>query len=156
MELNRNHKNIISKIENFINDNNFYLAGGTAVYYYLKHRKSEDLDFFTNSECDFTKKSNFLKDYEISLIKKDTLYLIINNVKLLFFYYPYSLLCQKNKINNIYIANLIDILLMKILALIQRGSKKDFIDIYFIIKEERIKKEELYPLFIKKFVNTIN
>lgn len=151
MEFNKVHKNTISKIENFLIDKNFYLAGGTGIYYYLNHRKSNDLDFFTEQEIDFLKEISFFKNYEISLIKKDTLYLIINNVKISLFYYPYPLIFPKNKIDNLDIANLIDIFLMKLLAIVQRGSKKDFIDIYFIIHELKIDKEEIYSLFKKKY-----
>lgn len=47
MVLKNEHKSSIEKIKNFIDEGKFYLAGGTAVYYYLKHRESIVLDFFT-------------------------------------------------------------------------------------------------------------
>ncbi len=58
MELNRIHKNLISEIESFLIDKKFYLAGGTAIYYYLNNRKSYDLDFFTEHEKDFLKETS--------------------------------------------------------------------------------------------------
>jgi len=151
LEFKKKHKKIIYKLEDFLNKYDFYLAGGTAIYYYLKHRESEDLDFFTNLEIDFIREANLFKNYKVSLIKSDTLYLIIDNIKISFFYYPYSLLFPKHKINNISVADLKDILLMKILAIIQRGNKKDFIDVYFILKNLELNKEDLFDLFIKKF-----
>ncbi len=78
---------------------------------------------------------------------------MIDKVKTSFFYYPYPLLFPLNKINDIYIADLKDTLLMKILAIIQRGSKKDFIDVYFIMNELKLKKSELLKLFNLKYGN---
>ena len=46
MKLLSKHEKAIKAVIQFIKEGEFYLAGGTAVYYYLKHRKSLDLDFF--------------------------------------------------------------------------------------------------------------
>lgn len=153
MELNESHRKAIEKIEDFLLKYKFYLAGGTAIYYYLNHRESEDLDFFSNYEINFINEQYRFKDYRIDLIKNDTLYINIKNIKISLFYYPYPLLYQLNKINNIYIADLKDILLMKTIAIIQRGSKKDFIDVYFILKELNINFEGLLDLFKQKYGN---
>ncbi|GEM_PF-5321829 len=45
-KLESQHKKVFLKISEFLNLGEFYLAGGTATYYYLKHRRSFDLDFF--------------------------------------------------------------------------------------------------------------
>lgn len=153
MKLKESHKKVIEKIEDFLLNYKFYLAGGTAIYYYLNHRESEDLDFFTNYEVNFIKEQFRFKDYRIDLIKNDTLYINIENIKISLFYYPYPLIYPLKKINNIYIADLKDILLMKIIAIIQRGSKKDFIDVYFILKELNINLEQLIDLFKQKYGN---
>ncbi|MCS7250781.1 MAG: nucleotidyl transferase AbiEii/AbiGii toxin family protein [candidate division WOR-3 bacterium] len=49
------------------------------------------------------------------------------------------------------IASLEDILCMKINALIPRGSKKDFFDVYFIMEHLNLKSEEVIALFTQKF-----
>ena len=42
-------------------DDRFYLTGGTALgRHYLKHRYSDDLDLFVNSETDFKQLSNII------------------------------------------------------------------------------------------------
>ncbi len=74
----------------------------------------------------------------------------MGNIKLSFLYYPYSLLEVSHIYNGIKIASIKDIALMKLIALVQRGTKKDFIDLYFIEKEA-IKIEELINLFPEKF-----
>jgi len=53
MKLLSKHEKAIKAVIQFIKEGEFYLAGGTAVYYYLKHRKSLDLDFFTQKVFDF-------------------------------------------------------------------------------------------------------
>ena len=124
----------------FIND--FYLAGGTALALLIGHRQSIDFDFFSNTKFSNLKildsLNEILKDDEQIEIKEqdeDTLILFINNVKLSFFFYSHKLLGEKITIlNNINLASLKDILAMKLIAISQRGTKKDFIDMYFLLK----------------------
>lgn len=124
----------------FISD--FYLAGGTALALLIGHRQSIDFDFFSNTKFSNLKildsLNEILKDDEQIEIKeqdKDTLILFINNVKLSFFFYSHKLLGEKITIlNNINLASLKDILAMKLIAISQRGTKKDFIDMYFLLK----------------------
>jgi predicted nucleotidyltransferase component of viral defense system len=57
--------NLLSK-KDFMCD--FYLAGGTALsYFYLKHRISDDLDFFCNDEFDIMMIDSFLSDIKDKL-----------------------------------------------------------------------------------------
>lgn len=147
------HKNVVAKIEDFLNKGNFYLAGGTAVFYYLNHRISEDLDFFTSRKFDFRDFKVVFKDYEVLNYLEDTVHCIIDNVKVSFFYYPYTLIGNKTALGTIEIAGLEDILAMKTSAIIQRGSKKDFTDAYFIIKKLNLDSREVIELFRKKYGN---
>lgn len=67
--LTENQLKILEKIsgEKFI-INNFYLTGGTALAeFYLKHRFSEDLDFFSEREFDTTAISVFFQKNKIAL-----------------------------------------------------------------------------------------
>ena len=124
----------------FIND--FYLAGGTALAFLIGHRQSIDFDFFSSTKFSNLKildaLNEILKDGEEIEIKEqddDTLILFINNVKLSFFYYSHKLLGEKiNILDNISLASLKDIFAMKLIAISQRGTKKDFIDMYFLLK----------------------
>jgi hypothetical protein len=67
--------------------------------------------------------------------------------------YNYPLLKDFNYLDSIRLASLEDILCMKINAIILRGSKKDFIDIYFIMKKLKLKSRDVINLFVKKFGN---
>lgn len=145
------HKEAIKNINDIIIEYGFYLAGGTAVYYYLKHRYSEDLDFFTNVKFNEDILQERLKNFSVSYKDKGTIYTEISNVKTSFFYYPYRVLYEFNRIDSLNVANLLDILPMKVNAVINRGSKKDFIDIYFIMKHLNFSSEDVLKICKNKF-----
>ncbi|MCM8767995.1 MAG: hypothetical protein NC816_06725 [Candidatus Omnitrophica bacterium] len=149
----KEHKKVIEKIESLLKEGEFYLAGGTAVYYYLLHRHSIDLDFFTEKEFDFRKFGSYFKVEEIQMLSKDTIYAKIEEINLSFFFYPYPLLKPLKKLELVKIASLEDILCMKINAIISRGSRKDFIDSYFIMKTLKISGVKAIEFFKKKFGN---
>lgn len=123
---------------NWIKD--FYLAGGTALALQLGHRQSIDFDFFSQTKFSQTKILDSLyeitkKTAEIKEQDDGTLILFIENIKLSFFFYKHPLLNDTIKIlNNIYLAGLKDIFAMKLIAISQRGTKKDFIDLYFLLQ----------------------
>ena len=151
MKLIELHRKAIRHILPFIEKGNFYLAGGTAVYYYLKHRKSLPLDFFTQKDFDFLQYQYLLHPQKILYQSKDTIHAEVEGIKVSFFHYPYRLLRPLNTIDSIFIAHLEDILCMKINAIINRGHRKDFVDVYFILKELSITPEKVIELFQEKF-----
>lgn len=150
-KLESQHKKVVLKISEFLNLGEFYLAGGTATYYYLKHRRSFDLDFFTEKTIDFTHFKELFNLFETSNLSHDTIYTTIDGVKVSFFHYPYPLIKPLNHLEIVKVASLEDIGAMKVLSVIQRGSKKDFVDLYFIIRKLRISANDLIKLFIKKY-----
>ncbi|TRZ64900.1 MAG: hypothetical protein D4Q79_00480 [Spirochaetia bacterium] len=158
--MNFNLNNIPLKTRNLLQDlsgqkfmKNFYLAGGTAIALFFKHRQSQDLDFFT--EKSFSS-SNLIKNLKTLGIfqgfknSEDTLTGSLNEVKVSFFSLPYGLLNKPIKYGNLRIADIIDLALMKILAISDRGTKRDFIDLYFICQKVKPLDEFLF-LFQKKF-----
>ncbi|MDI1471666.1 MAG: nucleotidyl transferase AbiEii/AbiGii toxin family protein [Thermodesulfovibrio sp.] len=145
------HKKVILKISDFLNLGEFYLAGGTAVYYYLRHRKSLDLDFFTNKIFDFRNFKELFNQFETSHLNHNTIYTTIEDIKVSFFHYPYPLLKPLNNLEIVKVASLEDIGAMKVLSIIQRGSKKDFVDLYFIINTLNLSINDLIKLFTKKY-----
>lgn len=147
----KEHKKAIEKIGNMLKEGNFYLAGGTGVYYYLQHRHSVDLDFFTDKVIDFREFHHYFEPEEIKLLTKDTIHAKVENINLSFFQYPYLLLKPPNNLEMIKIASLEDILCMKANNIISRGSRKDFVDVYFIIKALKVGSDEVINLFKKKF-----
>lgn len=134
-----NCKKVLNKITSIINGYDFILAGGTALTLQLGHRKSIDLDFFAKKLFDTGKLFEELASTGLNVQLQDeskgTLYVIINNVRLSFLYYPYPFMEDVIKWQGIALASPIDIAGMKAVAIIQRGAKRDFIDLYFVLQD---------------------
>jgi len=127
----------------------FYFSGGTALAeFYLYHRLSEDLDFFSQNKIDqqqiFTIISSWSKQYNfkfssrfIEVVYRFNLTFKDNqNLKLDFSYYPYQLIEKGLRYKSIKIDSLRDIATNKLLTISQRTDVKDFVDLYFLLKEK--------------------
>lgn len=133
---------------------NFYLAGGTALAIQLGHRLSIDLDWFSgegflNSSLK-TDLSQF-GQFELTGEDEDTIHGILDNVRVSFLRYSYRLLFPLVDFEDAKLADERDIAAMKIDAISSRGSKKDFVDLYFLL--EKYSLPELIELFEKKYAN---
>ena len=145
-------KLVFSKIAKIKAINSFYLAGGTALALQLGHRESIDLDWFSEkpfSTKDLKKELSKLGSLKIDSEEKDTLNCSLDNVKLSFFEYPYKVLFPFIKYKGTQIADFRDIACMKLDTISSRGSKKDFADLYFLLK--KIPLEDFLKLFNKKY-----
>ncbi|MFY9461705.1 MAG: nucleotidyl transferase AbiEii/AbiGii toxin family protein [Candidatus Sungiibacteriota bacterium] len=131
----------------------FYLAGGTAVALFFHHRRSDDLDFFSAESFQETTLIKHLKKlgkFQNLKSEEDTLAGRLDGIKISFFTLPYALLEKPLQYKNLSVATPVDLALMKILAISDRGTKRDFIDLYLLC--EHIKSlDELLILFQKKF-----
>ena len=142
--------------QNWLNDSGWYLAGGTALALQADHRKSFDLDFFSIERKFDTKKvlekfSNN-QDWRTSFDEENTVYGELYGAKVSFI--AYSLFvpdAEFIKCGAINILSARDIAAMKIIAISQRGRKRDFFDLYWCAKnieplEETIKRlKKQYP-----------
>ncbi|MBS1552953.1 MAG: nucleotidyl transferase AbiEii/AbiGii toxin family protein [Bacteroidetes bacterium] len=130
----------------------FYLAGRTALALRLGHRKSYDFDFFTGNKFNSGFYSDMIiKDFggSISSLSDDTVNGIIKNINISFLLYPYKLICDTEKYNNIDLASLEDLACMKCSAIMERGTKRDFFDIYEILKT--IQPSEIKSYMLEKY-----
>jgi len=135
----------------------FYLAGGTAAALYLRHRCSVDFDWFTSKKLkDPLNLAESLKtkglNIKVTEFSPGTLHCTLKAVRVSFFEYTYPLISSLVQCDSFgfMIASLDDIACMKLIAIAQRGSKKDFVDIYAICKKHKPLKE-LLRLAKKKF-----
>lgn len=116
-----------------------YLAGGTALALQFGHRISVDFDFFT--PIDFKSKEIVEQLNKIGRFvfqeskEKNTLLGLFNDVKFSLFKYDYPLVKPTINYLGIELVSPEDIFAMKIAAIMDRGTIKDFIDVYFLIKK---------------------
>jgi len=150
--LNKTQVNILNNL-GFLKEKSFYLAGGTALALQLGHRTSVDFDFYISksfSSQDLLQ--DFNKEFKEVVVRQavaDTLILTVGNIDLSFFYYPYILLKPTVRLNVIDLASIEDISAMKIAAVVQRGVRRDFIDIYYLLQKFSLK--EIVKFTLKKY-----
>ena len=121
----------------------FYLAGGTALALQLAHRRSVDFDFFAPDSFDSAVKVRELDHagkFELSHLDKNTVNGSLDGIRLSFFQYSYRLLQPLMSYKTLAVARKLDIAAMKVQAVAGRGSRKDFIDLYFLLKEYSLEK----------------
>lgn len=117
----------------------FGLVGGTAIALHIGHRHSIDFDLFTEKpfnnlrvKAKITKREKIL---EILVNKTLEYTILINQVKLTFFQYPFKLEYADKLDGVIKIPDLVTLAAMKAYALGMRAKWKDYVDLYFIIKD---------------------
>jgi len=132
----------------------FYLAGGTALALQLGHRRSVDLDFFSQSE-DIPTIRPALEDALASLNTTLTdsswgnLVYLVKEVRVGFYGYSYPLLGSLIESEGLRLASIEDIGLMKLDTLLSRAARKDFYDLYFIC--QKIPLQQLLHLGAQKY-----
>lgn len=132
----------------------FYLAGGTALAMQLGHRESIDLDWFCPDDFSNEKIKESLAEigkFQITSEEDGTVNGTLDGVKVSFLRYRYATIFPLIEDRQIELADERDIAAMKIDAASSRGSKKDFIDIYFLLKKYSL--PELIGFFEKKYEN---
>lgn len=129
-----------------------YLAGGTALALQIQHRISVDLDFFTQqefNESQLSAKLASLPGFVQEGVAQWTLWGAIGQTKFSIFYYKYPLLEQTIPFEGIQLASLADIAAMKIHAIEQRGTRRDFVDVYFLAKKYTL--SQMIDFYQKKY-----
>lgn len=127
----------------------FYLSGGTALAeYYLHHRYSEDLDFFSLEEFPIEAITAVLKKiskragitgmrYEQSF-NRNLFFLEAGEetIKTEFTYFPFERIDATKKVGALAIDSLLDIAVNKLFTIYQKPRSRDFTDLYCIIQQE--------------------
>lgn len=132
---------------------NAYLAGGTAAALQLGHRLSFDLDFFTPKDfnvSEIIKELERVADFKLDETTTGTILGKIKEIKFSLFIYKYKQLFPSKKFLDNNILDLRDIAAMKIVAVSDRGTKRDFVDLYFMCKAG-ISLEEMFKLYDEKY-----
>lgn len=119
-------------------ESGFYLAGGTALALQMGHRQSEDLDFFTESEflpSHITERLQKIGNLSVTQEEPRTIHTVLDDVKISFISFPYSLSFSLIPCDGILLADERDIAAMKLSAIAGRGAKKDFIDLFVLMQK---------------------
>jgi len=142
----------------------FYFTGGTALSeFYLHHRYSEDLDFFSEDKIHEQIVDGFInevtKKIKEKAIKRKIMGHIIttlkfkdkSELKLDFVYQPYTQLEYGRKYKNLKIASIWDIMVDKFYTIFNRLTARDFVDLYFGIKEVGCDLDQLIKALEEKY-----
>ncbi len=130
----------------------FYLAGGTSLALQMGHRISVDLDFFTPdsfSTSDLVEKLKAIGKLKVDDQSERTLNGSLDGVKISFFKYKYKLIFPTIEHKGVNLADEKDIAAMKIVAISDRGTKKDFVDLYVLLKKYSL--EKILEFFNEKY-----
>jgi predicted nucleotidyltransferase component of viral defense system len=145
---------LLKKLQSIEELKDMRLVGGTALALYLGHRKSIDLDLFGNHNLDIEELINIIQkqdiDVELTSSNENACGFFLNNIKVDIVKYSYPWLKEVYREDDIRLARKEDISAMKLLAITKRGTKKDFIDLFFLLKEYSLKQmlnffQEKYP-----------
>jgi predicted nucleotidyltransferase component of viral defense system len=144
---------------------NFYLTGGTALSaFYLGHRFSEDMDFFTDAEEKMAP-IEFLTGIIRSLPALDHLHFerlfdrrifvatFQDNqiLKVEFTSYPFKSLEDRLRVGKLSVDSLLNLVTGKLFAMADRFDPKDFVDLYFVLKKKGLTLENLLKLTEERF-----
>lgn len=139
----------------------YRLTGGTALSaFYLEHRFSEDLDFFSSEKIPYYGIEEFLKTLDFvdeilltRLFDRNIFNLNLKGgglLKVEFTYYPLKSLEETVLIDSIQVDSFLDIVVNKLCAIADRFDVKDYVDLYWTIKNESISLSELITFAEKK------
>ena len=139
------HFNILSDKQNellsFISGfrRNYYLVGGTAIALHIGHRRSIDFDLFTDKKLNKLLIRKRILEQKLSkqiLFEDiDQMHFLLNDVKITFFNYPYPVKHNEMVKRFISMPSLLTLSAMKAFALGRRAKWKDYVDLYFILKD---------------------
>ena len=147
----------------------FYLSGGTALAeYYLHHRLSEDLDFFSENEIDITWINTLAgkiksaigaskKDIQQSFNRNLVFFTIGKTIlKTEFTYFPFTQVEKPMIVNDLHIDSLLDIAVNKFFTIYQQPASRHFIDLFCILQSSGIAWDNLPTLARIKFDTVID
>ncbi|MFA5775507.1 MAG: nucleotidyl transferase AbiEii/AbiGii toxin family protein [Ilumatobacteraceae bacterium] len=118
----------------------FGLVGGTAIALHLGHRRSIDFDLFSQTDFDNVAMKALVEKHgpvTRELVNKEGEFtFVMDGVKITLFHYPFAIDFYEHFNGTINVADLLTLAAMKAYALGRRAKWKDYVDLYFIIKQQ--------------------
>ena len=130
-----------------------YLAGGTALALQIGHRRSVDFDFFTRLDFDsgeIITKLNSIGKFTVDQLAPRTILGQFMDTDFSLFYQSYPLIEKTQNFVGINLASTKDIAAMKLSAITGRGTKKDYIDLYFLAKQ-KYQFSQMFAFYDQKY-----
>lgn len=139
----------------------FYLVGGTALALQIGHRISVDFDLFSDREIPSVLLNKVRKVFAgfkvITIINHaEQLSVHVGNTRVDFVKYSFPLISKLKVFNGIKILTVKEIAAMKAYTLGRRGTFKDYVDLYFILKDGYATLEEIKRIAGKKYKSEFN
>ncbi len=141
---------------------NFYLAGGTAIALQIGHRISVDYDFFSEKKIPKNLlslvKQKLPKNSKINVTvnNSDELTFFVNNTKLTFLYYPFPLIHEIVNLEGLRMMSLLELAATKAYTIGRRGEGKDYIDIYYLLKDDHVSLKDIVKIARRKYASDFN
>ena len=133
--LNDKQKQLLPLLSQFRRE--YYLVGGTAIALHIGHRRSIDFDLFKlsaiNHKRNLEKISASPFEHLVTRRVTEQMNLIINDVKVTFFQYPFSVTPTDRYDNYFRLPSLLQLAAMKAYTLGRRSKWKDYVDLYYLL-----------------------
>lgn len=151
-------RKIFSKLKNFPD---FYLVGGTALALQIGHRISIDFDLFSKDDIPtvlLDKVERIFKEFKVKIVvnHSEQLSVKVGRTKIDFVTYHFPLILKPTEFKNIKILPILEIAAMKAYALNHRGTLKDYVDLYFVLKDKYVGIKEIKNIAEKKYRDEFN
>ena len=143
---------LLRKLQSLPDFADLRLVGGTSLALQIGHRISVDLDFFGKEDSSLDELTDLISKFaSVSPLSSSRLmrFLIVNGVKVDIVNYPYPWIDSPVISDGLVLAGIKDIAAMKLSAITNRGTKKDFIDYYFLL--QRFSLDELIEFYKQKY-----
>lgn len=153
--LSRTQRRVLRRLAGFASHRSFYLGGGTGLALHLGHRESEDFDWFSSERVEPEALAPELRDsapaVKVQSIERGTLHATVSGIRTSFLEYRYPLLRPLAEVQplQLQVASLEDLACMKLAAIAQRGSRRDFVDVYALSLELGL--PEMLALYRRKY-----
>lgn len=148
----------------------FYLSGGTALSsWYLHHRESDDLDFFSEVSFDYERVARWFREkqseigYNSKFIDEDYGFLMVSLrypddtfLKIDFNHYSRSRVTKGIRWRGLEIDSLYEISINKLQTISTSPRTRDYVDLYFILQNEDWSVDALMLDAAKKFPEKID
>lgn len=139
----------------------FYLAGGTGLALHLGHRLSRDLDFFTRQPRETLPTDELVAavaklwgpaPVRVEVAVAEQLDLVVDATRVSLVAYPFPLVYPLAEFSGLAVADPREIALMKAYALGRRATARDYVDLYFLLRESVVTLPQLLAGAAAKFV----